>query len=162
MSFAIKRWCPSDVGLLQVERDFSLRVDADTVIRVRQIFGLHPEIDGVLGHIIERKLGFPNGPARRFALQHFAIGFSQHLDAAQGIFPIVRAKVEIVQAKGFLEDGRVGMFGNGHEGGVVVPHVMAPDHIRTIREPIRVLVVGGAQQKSCGVDCSARNDHNVR
>ena len=67
----------------------------------RQIFGLHPEIDGVLGHVIQGKLGFPNGPARSFSLQHFAVGLSQHLDPAQGIFPIVRPKVEIVQAQGF-------------------------------------------------------------
>ena len=66
----------------------SLPVDANAVMGVRQIFGLQPEIDGVLGHVIQGELGFPNGPVRRLSVQHFTIGLSQHLDAAQGVFPI--------------------------------------------------------------------------
>jgi len=53
------------------------------------------------------------------------------------------------------------VLGNGHKGGVVVAHVMAPHRIRAVRKPVGVLVVSGAKQKSGRVDRPARYHHDV-
>jgi hypothetical protein len=44
---------------------------------------------------------FPEQPIRRFALEHLAVGFAEHLDMTKRVVPFIRAEVEIIEPERF-------------------------------------------------------------
>src|ERR1700680_1735329 len=61
------------------------------------------------------------------AVNLHAVGLSHHLDMAERIFPVIGTEIEVVQSKRLLKLGRIWSARNGHDNGVVVSHVIAPD-----------------------------------
>ena len=66
-----------------------------------------------------------------------------------------------MQGQGLLEPGRVRLLGHRHQGQVVVAHVVPADHVRAVGQPVRVPVVGRAQQQRRGVHRAAGDHHDV-
>src|SRR6516162_48748 len=131
-----------------------------TVLRIGQILGGQPKIDRVLRHDVKWHFRLPEQPIRRLALEHLAVGFAEHLDMTERVVPIIRAEVEIIERECFLEHGGVGLLRNREEGRVVVAHVVTSDDSRVVRQSVRMLVIGRAQQQQGRVDCATGEHHD--
>ena len=84
-----------------------------------------------------------------------------HLDQAQRILPVIRAEVEVAQRQRLLEHGVVRLLQQRHHDRHVVPHVVAPDLVRAVGQPVRMRVARGAQQQQGGAQRAAGDHHDV-
>ena len=89
------------------------------------------------------------------------VGLAQHLDAAEGELPVVGAEVPVVHRQGLLEPRGVGLQRDGHQGDVVVSHVVPADHSRAVGQPFGVAVRARPQQQGGRVHRPAGHDHDV-
>ena len=88
-------------------------------------------------------------------------GLADHLDVAHRELPGVAREVVVVDAERLLEDGRVGLLGDREHRLAVVEHVVAPDLVGAVGEPVRMLVVGRGEQQLGGVGGAAGDDDDV-
>ena len=139
--------------------DLPLLIDTDTVVRVRQVFGGEPEVDGVKSDIVQRKHRCQFRLDGLFAFVHGCLGLADHLDVAHRVLESLHAKVKIVQPEGLLELGRVGFSRDGKHRHAVVVHIVAPDLVGAVGQSIGVLVVSRHQQQFGRIGSAAR-DHN--
>ena len=87
--------------------------------------------------------------------EHVGVELADERDVSHGVVPCIRGEVEIVHAQSFLENGRVGIAGDGEEHGIVVAHVVPADHIGTVGKAARMLAVRRPQQERRRVDRAA-------
>ena len=111
-----------------------------------------------LRHEIQRPAGCRG---RCAALQCLAVELADEGDVAHRIGPVCAAEIKIVHRKRFLKNGRIGTFRHRHQDGVDVAHVVASDDVRAVGQPVGMLVIGGAEQQSRGIDRAARRDDDV-
>ena len=131
------------------------------VVGPRQVLGREPEVDGVLGHALERPLGRELRLAGSLAAEHRRLRLADHLDVPERVLEVVGAEVEVVHAERLLVDGRVLLAREREDGGRVVEHVVAADLIRAVRETVRVLVARGEEQDLAEFAAPRRQDDDV-
>ena len=141
--------------------DGAVRAEGDPVIWLRQVLGGQPEVHGVLGDVAQRPGRRELGLERFLAAEHLRLRLADHLDVAHRVVEVRAAEVEVIDAEGLLEDGRVRVLGQGEHGLAVVVHEVAADLIGAVGQPVRVLVASGGQQQLGGVDRAAGDDHDV-
>ena len=71
-------------------------------------------------------------------------------------------EIPVVQREGLLEPGRVRLLRHRHQRQVVVPQVVAADHVGAVGQTVRVGVAGGPQQQRGRVHRTAGDHHDVR
>ena len=103
----------------------------------------------------------PAGPSRRLCADLLVVGLAEHLDAAERVVPVVGAQVPVVHRQRLLESRGVGLLGDGHQGDVVVPHVVPADHSGAVGQPVRVAVAARPQQQRGRVHRAAGDHHDV-
>ena len=111
------------------QNNFSVAIDADAVVRVRQIFRSQPEIERVLGHQFQgeiRRDGRGTGP------QGNCVELAHERYVAHRVRKVVRTEVEVIHAKCLLKDGRIRALGNRHHHRVRVAHVVTTDRVRAV------------------------------
>ena len=89
------------------------------------------------------------------------VGLAEHLDAAQRELPVVGTGVPVVDGQRLLELGGVRLLRDRHQRQVVVPHVVPAHDVRAVGQPVRVLVVGRAQQQQRRVQRTAGHHDDV-
>ena len=100
---------------------------------------------------------------RRLALQLLAVGLAEHLDAAPRVVGVLALEVPVVERQRLLEPRGVRLLRQRHHRHVVVAHVVAPDLVRAVGEPVRMRVVRRPQQQQRRVQRAARHhDHVAR
>ena len=110
------RFTPFDVVLLvDGEVDAAVGVEGDPVVRLGEVLAAQPEVDGVVGQLLERHLrATPGRPsAARWPRICSASDLPEHLDAAQGVVPVRRAEVPVVERQRLLEPGLVRLHRDG-------------------------------------------------
>ena len=98
---------------------------------------------------------------RLLAVVHVGGRLADHLDVPQRVLERVRAEVEVVEPERLLEDRRVRLLGQREHGLAVVEHVVAPDLVGPVGEPVRVRGTAGGQQQRGRVRGAARDDDDV-
>jgi hypothetical protein len=106
-----------------------------------------PEVDRVRRDLLERPLRRELRLARLLAAEHRRLRLADHLDVAKRIVSRLAGEVEVVQPERLLEHGRVLVLGQREHGLAVVEHVVAPDLVGAVREPVRLLVGRGDEQQ---------------
>ena len=110
------------VGLGQV--DVPLAVDRGAVVRVGEILGREPEVERVLGDVVERE---PRREAWCAGAKDRAISFTEHLDVPEREDRVLGAPVKVVEPERLLELCPVRRPRHRDHGAVQVGHVMPPD-----------------------------------
>ena len=80
LSLRSSRRCASSLWYGLGEVDAPGAVDRDAVVGVRQVLGGEPEVDRVLGHVVEREA---RGEPRRAGAQDVAVALAEHLDVPE-------------------------------------------------------------------------------
>jgi hypothetical protein len=109
-----------------------------------QVLGGEPEVDGVLGDLVERPLRRELGLQRLLAAVHLGARLADHLDVAQRVVDVGAAEVEVVEPERLLEHGRVRLLGEREHRLAGVEHVVAADLVGAVRQPARVLSLAEA------------------
>ena len=110
------------------DRDRSLFVHCHAIVGTRQVLGREPEIDRVLGHVLQRPVRGKPGLARLLAPEHWRLRFADHLDVPHRELEIrSTGEIEVVEPQRLLEDGGILFHREGQDGLAVVKHVIAPD-----------------------------------
>ena len=107
------------------------------------------------------ELGGPRDKVRGLPFQLLAVGLAEHLDPTPREVGVLALEVPVVEGERLLELRRVGLFGQGQHGHVVVAHVVPPYLVRAVGETVRVCIVGGSQQQQRRVQRTARDDDHV-
>ena len=129
---------------------------------LREVLPAEPEVDGVVRQHLERHVRRElAGPSRRLRTDLLVVGLAEHLDPPEGELPVVGAQVPVVHRQRLLEPRGVGLQRDGHQGDVVVPHVVPTDHSRAVGQPLRVMVAARPQQQGGRVHRAAGDDHDV-
>ena len=154
------------VGLVVVGRrvgevDVAVAVDGDPVVRLGEVLGGEPEVEGVAGDLGQREVRGQLGELGFLALHRFGVGLADHLDVAGRPVVVGRPEVEVVEPDRLLEDGVVGFLGQGDDRLAVVEHVVAADLVGAVGEAVGVLVVRRAQQQLGRVRRARRHDDDV-
>ena len=98
-----------------------------------QVLGGQPEVDRVLGHVVERE---PRREPRRAGAQDVAVGLAEHLDVPEREVGVVGAPVVVVDAERLLELRRVRRLRDRDHARVDVGHVVAADDVGGVRQPV--------------------------
>ena len=91
-----------------------------------------------------------------------ALRLADHLDVAHRVLEARHAEVEVVQPERLLVLRRVRLLRDGEHRLAVVEHVVAPDLVRAVGEPVRMLVVGRHEQQLGRVGGAAGDDDDAR
>src|SRR6516225_142887 len=87
------------------KHDLAFAIQGHPIIRVGKVFRSQPEIERVIGHLLQGEVG---GYGWRARPERLGVKLSYKRDVAHRIPPILRAEVKIVDRKGLLKDGGVG------------------------------------------------------
>ena len=140
------------------ELDAAVAAQGQPILRLGQILGSEPEVEGVLRHEIQ---GEARDELRRAGGEHVAIGLADEGDVPHGVLPVLRFVVEVVERQGFLEHRGVRAARHREQHRVQVAHVVASHLPGTVGETLRVAIAGGAQEQSRRVDGAAGDDDEV-
>src|SRR6516225_2723976 len=143
---------------LVAEHDSSVAPRGDPIVRIRQILRRQPKIERMGGHYLKRRLW---GNGRCASFQRFTIELANKRNMSHRVLPFLRAEIKVIYGKRLLEDGRIGAFGNSHENGIDVPHVVPANDIGAVCESARVLVICRPKEQRCRVNRAARNYDDV-
>src|SRR3954468_1669295 len=132
------------------------------VLEPREVLGRQPEVDGVPGDVAQRPLRRELRLQRLLAAVHLGRRLADHLDVPERVVDLVGAEVEVVEAERLLEHRRVGLAREGQDGRAVVEHVVAPDHVRAVRQAVRRPVARRGEQQPRAVRRAAGHDDDVR
>src|SRR6516162_4732131 len=140
------------------EHNLSVASHGDPIVGIRQILRGQPKIDRMGGHQLKRPF-WRHG--RGASLQRFTIELANKRNMSHRVLPFLRGKIKVIYGKRLLEDGRIGAFGNSHENGIDVPHVVPANDIGAVCESARVLVICRPKEQRCRVNRAARNYDDV-
>ena len=154
-------------GLLVVVRlvgdvDVAVTVDRDPIVWVGQVLGGQPEVDGVGGDLVEAPVRSELGQCGLLTLHRRAVGLADHLDVPEWPAVAGAAEVEVVEAERLLEHRVVALLGQRHHGLGVVVHVVAPDLVGAVGEPVGMPVVRRLEEELGAVRRACRHDDDVR
>ena len=122
---------------------------------VGEVFGHEPPRDCVVFHGFEDEAG---SEGRGVVLHHLVVEAADGLDGAHGevVFAVGVAEVEVVGTPGFHVTVVVTIKAEGEDGVGLVEHEVAADHAGgVVGQAVRVLIGGGLQEQSGGVDGAA-------
>ena len=95
------------------------------------------------------------------AAHGLGVGLADHLDVAHRILVVLGGGVEVVEPQRLLVDRVVALGAEGRDRLGVVEHVVAAHLVRPVRQPVRVLVIGRAEQDLGAVGGAGGDDHDV-
>ena len=137
------------------------RRERHAVVRPRQVLGREPEVDGVLGDLVEAEGRRELRLDRLLAAEHRRRRLADHLDVAHRVLEAGHPEVEVVHAERLLELRRVLLLRDRQDRGAVVEHVVAADLVGAVGEAVRVAVVGRGEQQRRRVRGAGRDDDDV-
>ena len=128
----------------------------------RQVLGRQPEVDGVLGDLVERERRRELRLERLLAAEHRRRRLADHLDVAHRVLEVLGSEVEVVDAQRLLELRRVRLLGHRQHRGAVVEHVVAAHLVGPVGESVGVAVIGRRQQQLGRVGGARRRRRRCR
>ena len=131
------------------------------IVRLWKILGRQPEIDGVARDLLQGAIRHQRGQQRLLGPVHPAERLADHLDVAHRIGEAIHPEIEIVQRQRLLEHRVVRRQRQRQHGLTVVEHVVPPDLIGAVGEPVRMRVVGRAQQERGGIGGAAGDNDDI-
>ena len=137
------------------------RGERDAVLGAGQVLGREPEVDGVLGDLVERERRRELRLDRLLAAEHRRGRLADHLDVAHRVLEAGHPEVEVVDAERLLELRRVRLLRDRQDRRAVVEHVVAADLVGAVGEAVRVAVVGRREQQRRRVRGAGRHDDDV-
>src|SRR5512143_2076451 len=105
------------------------------------------------GHGLEDE---PRGNGRRTCLESVFVQLADKRNMTHRMWPLLRPEIEVVEGQRLLKDRWVRTFGNRHQHGVDMSHVVPPDDVRTIGQTPGMLVICRPQKQCRRVDRSGR------
>ena len=105
--------------------------------------------------------GDEHGQLGLLAAHGLGVGLADHLDVAHRILIVLGGGVEVVEPQRLLVDRVVALGAEGRDRLGVVEHVVAAHLVRPVRQPVRVLVIGRAEQDLGAVGGAGGDDHDV-
>jgi hypothetical protein len=90
------------------QRHLARPVDRHPIFRVWQVLGCQPEINGVIGQVVEQAGREEGGFERLLSAVHRAQRLAEHLDVAHGVLEPFHSEIKVIERERFLKNGRVG------------------------------------------------------